>query len=664
MAFLDKYQSGTDKEKALRHEVSEVLRAYRHPWDVFSEAIQNSVDAINSRYKISFDSDYYLHSPSEDIENIGSDFKGKITITWSPSNNTVIVEDNGIGIPFDSIDEFLFPKGTGKKPGKEYGFKGYGLTFLAFVSDYLKIESRNFKEASGVKIEASGFFKWVCDEAQGFPEDDVVVTTGESLPVGTRIEIKLADNYASKFEAIASLDTFRESIHDLSSVDVFEFILRTKTALGNTRPLFGKEICVDIVPEIKIISEEGEVSKSIPFSYYHPKDAEEVENSSYSFQEYINHCGNSAFERKFRALFHTIPDVEIGKNRSKRFNVDIGLCAISKTRLGNVVADAGIDEGSDGRSVFGYRPGIHLSINGMPTGITIDDWTQKGSGMQRYFVIVDADLAMSQQLDPGRKGISGHYAELITSEVEERIRNVRVNDNFDTFRKHAITDMDVGRSPDEGDDEEDLSLDAMYELIDHTLEQYQSKDLDLLKKLKAVSNFNVLPSSENESIALFFELVGRGYIKGFKSLMVNGKSTYDAIFGFELPIDDKNLHVQDPLGVSKDRASKWQKRGKSSIGLSKSKPGLCVEFKRNLGAFLKELKGKTDKEPESIDILICWDQLTDSDYNKDEVKVGEVLPNQRAYHSVTHKLSLQQYHGHTAEINCIFLNSVIDKVSA
>lgn len=663
MAFLDKYQSGKDKEKALRHEVSEVLRAYRHPWDVFSEAIQNSIDAINSRYKVSYDPNYYLYEPDLDLESISENFKGRIKIFWAPAENTIIIEDNGIGIPFEKIDEFLFPKGTGKKAGKEYGFKGYGLTFLAFISESLKIESRNCRENQGVRIKATGFFNWVCNDSEVFPEDNVSISKVNDIPVGTKIEIKLADNYSNKFEAIASLDTFRNNINKIESFEALKFIIRTKTAVGNTSYLFGKNTCVDIIPEIHLSAEGKEKSEVIPFRYFHPKDSSEVEHSSYSFQDYINNCSNSAFERKFRALFHTITDVEIGKNQSKKFNVDIGLCAISKTRLGNVVAGVGIEEYSDGRSVFGYRPGIHLSINGMPTGITIDDWTQKGSGMQRYFVIVDADLSMSQQLDPGRKGISGHYAELITSEVEERIKNVRVNESFDTFRKHAITDMDVGRSPDEGDDEEDLSLDAMYEVIENSLSNYNSEERELLTKIKRVSSFEIIPSSENESISLFYDLLGRGFIKGYKSQMVSSRATYDAIFGFNLLIDEKNLHNEDPLGVSKERAHKWQNKGKASIGLPKTKPGLCIEFKRNLGAFLKELKGKTDKDPASIDILICWDQQCDLEFSSDEVSIGEVLPNQRAYHSVTHKLSLQQFNGYTAEINCIILKSVINKIA-
>jgi len=49
-------------EAQAKSKIREIVRAYRHSWDVYSELIQNSVDAINRLYRIKNDPNFYLYS--------------------------------------------------------------------------------------------------------------------------------------------------------------------------------------------------------------------------------------------------------------------------------------------------------------------------------------------------------------------------------------------------------------------------------------------------------------------------------------------------------------------------------------------------------------------------------------------------------------------------
>ena len=125
MSLLDKYQAGDNKELLLKQEISEILRAYRHPWDIFAESLQNSVDAINTRFRVLNDPSYYRYDEIREAFGViegDPEYKGKIDIYWDLNTNKIRFIDNGIGIPSHKLEDYVLPKGTGKKLGKDYGF--------------------------------------------------------------------------------------------------------------------------------------------------------------------------------------------------------------------------------------------------------------------------------------------------------------------------------------------------------------------------------------------------------------------------------------------------------------------------------------------------------------------------------------------------------------
>jgi hypothetical protein len=130
-------------EGRVKGQIEEVVRAYRHSWDIYSELLQNSVDAINRRFRILNDPDFYLYDRYRADNELQPDeaYKGRIHISVHIPNRTIEIYDNGAGIRHDKIEEFLLPKGGDKIVTQEYGFKGYGLTFVAFISDEFLCEA-------------------------------------------------------------------------------------------------------------------------------------------------------------------------------------------------------------------------------------------------------------------------------------------------------------------------------------------------------------------------------------------------------------------------------------------------------------------------------------------------------------------------------------------
>ncbi len=109
----------------IRSNIERIISSYRHVWDIYTELLQNSADAI--------------------IECFGEEkiSQGKIQLEIEPNERKITIIDNGVGIEESEISKIIV---TGKSLKRErntgkFGFMGYGFTFVAFQSDYLKIES-------------------------------------------------------------------------------------------------------------------------------------------------------------------------------------------------------------------------------------------------------------------------------------------------------------------------------------------------------------------------------------------------------------------------------------------------------------------------------------------------------------------------------------------
>jgi hypothetical protein len=645
-------------EKRIRKRITEVVRAYRHSWDVFSELIQNSIDSINRRYKVLNDPDFYLYDHiREQYDDIESDpsYEGKIKIIVDVDKNILTIKDNGTGIEKENLEDFLLPESTDKVAGTEYGFKGYGLTFAAFISKELSIRSKHFLGNDTNKLALDGLVDWLASP-QGeidFPKEpvpDAESTEDELDDWNTEISVKLSDNYSEILPAISAADQAFDIVNESKRSEDgrpqgFEYVLRTRTAVGNTKPLFNSapEVQVDVSLDVKYSGTEEFQSFSVPYSFYHPKENSELNVSSYHFPEYIDKYKRTTFDRNFRSLYHIPNNVQKVGTR-KIIDCRFAICAVAQNRLNNVEDNLGLSEIDTGDVDITY--GVHLSIDGMPTGLRIDDWDTKGGYIKRYFVVVDAELNLSDQLDPGRKGISNYFASLISDRALKLINNEEV-DGSDSFSKYASKHLDHGRGGGGGG----LPPQEFQRMVDQIRETGEEQPDHLVDLVRQYSRLLYCPTDEQEVIALFYQLLKSNIIKGYKTVyQAATRAVYDAAFEYEIDCSSSNnLYPQDPIGVGQVLVEDLKRRGESKYVHSKhhsgqtALPEVCVEFKKSVGGFLDELhnrSGQTSKTPKDIDILIVWNTDISVDVPQNMFTIDKLSDNKRIFHGVTHRLGI------------------------
>lgn len=668
--FLKKYQEMThnDPSIALKEEVKSILRDYRNFWDVHAELIQNSVDSINRRFKLLNDTSYHLYDEFHETYPNFSDanYSGKIEIQIDTRDKTLTVLDNGVGIDSESMIKFLLPKASGKKIKHDYGFKGYGLTFVAFISRFFSITSKPFTTENSYGYEISNIFDWLISDSlpfPNFPDQASLLNDPDMNNWNTKISIRYDDDYQRRFDAVAALDLVNDMLIDETDLEKFEYILRTKTAVGNTKILFSQPPLVAIDIKLNVIFPDGKISnRSLPYSYYHPVHHSEISVNTFEFANYVTQSRAANFTRGFRGLTHKIKAQTIGQRTP--LVADIHLSAVSATRLGNIEKELRLDTIEDPGAKISC--GIYLSIDGMPTGIRLDSWDKKGGQYKRYYVIVDCSLDISNTLDSGRKGITSHYANLIDAEVI-RLLNTSQIEGFDTFSSYSSRDLDIGRGTPLGNN--GFTVPEFQSDIRNAKAQH---DIDLISfneqvlKVNKYSPLLSIPHSEQEVVALFYSLLSQNIIKGYKTVYQAGsEKVYDASYTYELDLED-NTEPLDSLGIGRIRAQELKSEKLSKYDHSQHfayrtvYPEICVEFKLTIGGLLNELSRQSNKDSHQIDLLIVWDTSVPPQIQGDRYTLVEVNPTQRLFHSTTHLLGI--INARNTDIFVISLKDVLDKL--
>lgn len=111
--------------EANRRMISNILKSYTGYYDLFSELLQNSLDATEAQARQS-----------------GPGFVPRIWVTIDLDQGRVRVVDNGVGLSLPEFRYFLKPNVSFKKPRDFRGQKGVGATFLAYGFSLLRIHTR------------------------------------------------------------------------------------------------------------------------------------------------------------------------------------------------------------------------------------------------------------------------------------------------------------------------------------------------------------------------------------------------------------------------------------------------------------------------------------------------------------------------------------------
>lgn len=220
------------------------------------------------------------------------------------------------------------------------------------------------------------------------------------------------------------------------------------------------------------------------------------------------------------------------------------------------------------------EPGIYLSVRGMPTGIALPfpTGTTEAGYWNNFYFLVEAEWLT---FDAGRKVVPGR-----TQEVIKRACKL-IWDEMRTWKTRFIGH--------EGEDSVDQF--AEVQKLRARIEKVQAFPNLGLGKIP----FAKEPQTEQATIAVFHEILGRGLLKGYQTFDINTASTYDAVIRYSLSGSD----------VGSVALQIWrEKLNKKSMQSIEYFP-LNAEFKYEAADILEDFEDKT-KYLEQIDLLVCW----------------------------------------------------------
>ncbi|MFJ7850736.1 ATP-binding protein [Peribacillus sp. NPDC097206] len=574
----------------IRENVKRTIMSYRSSWDIYTELVQNAVDALIDKFG---------------YENISN---GNIKLSFNTENREIYIEDNGIGIkPSDISSILVMGESLKRKEGRgKYGFMGYGFTFVAFQTDFLRIESvyegekasRTYKDLYKV-VFGNSELPLSEEEKNGQTEE---VTQEES---GTKITF----SFPSQFPDETLEKNIKSAFYHVSQPVMLEYILRTKSAVGIVDKIFNENINffnIDVeVNGEQVPMKTGHLTIREIISKMYPSGNFYDIGAYNTFVAATEHLDQSAKKVARKAMLVDGKYSNISVGTVNPLNVNIYIAMTSKSHLGTYNDKFPNDDQHE--KVF-VENGIWLSIDGLPTGICLDQLSH-GSYLP-FTVIVDVNKEVRNELDSGRKGITAYRAEQIVKMVKKLLKENKFIDH-----REYVLGVDTRVNSD--------GYDAKRELR-NKLANKQKVDIDLVHKYYPVDN-------EQEVITLFTELISKGLLPGYYPKVISGYDVYDGLYDYKTQFSDDILLSNDPLGISESVKNRYADIDKEIV----------IEYKTYLRGIFRDLK-EVKKRLQDIDILVCWSveyEKVNEFVESEGIVLKEVDQSENYFYGVTHEVA-------------------------
>jgi anti-sigma regulatory factor (Ser/Thr protein kinase) len=455
----------------IRHQIKGVLESYSHEWDILAELSQNAVDAV------------VRANPT----------RGHIVLKVDASQNTIEISDNGTGIDPSQLQRLLRPFGSDKAGmPNQIGQKGVGLTFVVFSSSSFSLETHSDKGSAVATVY--GAKAWAESDA----ESDLYVELEDGLPAkpaGTTISLRLSDSDTAIFD---------------SSFPELLFALRTRTALGSTKYIWGDPLNCDV--NFTHIDKSGTITeREFDCNYLLPIEGLKSEDSIL-FDNYTSwrQEGDRSDAEKRRKLKDKIV-YTVGKKYQAGRDIKYWSCFVPNRAVwlklsqlqGLAVTEEGADaDGDEMFTAFQFTGGLATSSKGMPTGIFLELKPRGSAGYFPNFFILVEDPSLS--FDIGRKSIQGRQQGMLREIAYEQFRAY-----IREIVKYISGSID---DPDPSYDREEIFA-----------------EIDSIATLESdVSRFLRRPNSQEATVvAMFFEQLGKGKFLNFAPLISGYRGRYD-----------------------------------------------------------------------------------------------------------------------------------------
>jgi hypothetical protein len=493
-----------------RNHIERIVSSYRHIWDIYTELLQNSADAIIEQFG---------------EENID---QGLISLSIETNNRKITITDNGIGLEESEIARILVHGESlkRKRNKSKYGFMGFGFTFVAFQSSFLKIESiKNNLKSSRTYHD---LYKFVYEESvlpQSEEENSEMTKQECKQPNSTTITVIFPQEFPDGVIEESLLATFRIA----QSPEVFEAVLRTRSIVGMLDPIFDPnkqnfqfDLKIDNKPFEKIKTKYLTVREIVTDSY----GSDDIFDRPTEYEEKIKmteslKLNTKDSERKYLMLDEKIDNIKIGSKRPLEVRF-----LIYSTHISNIEAYNQRINSSN----FQLEQGIWLAISGMPLGICLDKFDDQN--YCSYTVIVDIkNKQAGKELDAGRKGISAYRSKQLIDKVKDTLRE----NKFIQYRHYSMGGYG-GRISDPFFNPHQKAAEKMQAKIKYTNILMTQQYFPLIE--------------EQEVISLFVELVANKILKGYFLKFLSSNQVYDAQYEYFLKkSEDVEYSSTNELGI-------------------------------------------------------------------------------------------------------------------
>jgi hypothetical protein len=642
MAFMPMVSSGFPidplEQLASRAEyrqnlISGILESYNSNYDVFAEVIQNAIDAIEDAR----------------LSNLGPPYVLEVTIHLG--ENWLGILDTGIGMNNEQI-KLSFAPSVSFKNNKELiekrgaknayrGYKGVGLTFLAYGTDDVVIHSRQ-EGASLTKGRMQYGRAWVYgdrEEPSQIVEDDRPSPL-EKYSRGTYVQV-----HFSSYTRPKSLP------HLASNPDVWPTILRTRTAIGQI--LLGREALTQLDIRLTIINAGGSSTMhTITPSFLFPHNVER--SPAFRFldlpdywETYGEHTEPPTDKLRQDGLFLTWDTKRIREELSKEHQIQFkyeldtylpclyGFIPYQGSLWGEI--NSKLSGRSDRSHLY---PGLMVAVNRQRLADIFDIEASRFEVLSRnILVIVHFDNAKPDQ---GRKTLQDEVLDLAKKAADRAVQ-------------YLAKQRKLLRAPGESPTPEQRQIernhdDWIFNVKTHAI----SSPLHL-----PPATFVSIPLTEQDVIGLFHQLSALGVFAGIKIYATSQSHTYDCLVRYDCANDTKGLRYADtavekyPLGLSP-----------YILGIHDrfSTGDVTLEFKNNLDSLIAEMYEEgAAKNFNHINICVCWSMVDDNFKGYSVEKITETNLDARQYPGVTHILHRD---GDSHVIQIIMLKRIIDMIQA
>lgn len=555
------------------HQLDQTIKAYSKVLIVVGEALQNALDAV-------CDLPLGLN-------------KGEINLTLDLDNNRVVVRDNGKGFPKDL--SLLYLGGTRKSRKKLKGNVGVGIKVTLFSSEEFRLKSNLGEETWEIEIRDAYKFSTLSKlPIPSLPDNgkNPLISQGTEIsytfPINNNkslidefiqeivTECLNENNFNAGFGGIINNE---QHVSPLASLLLS--YLRRNSYVGDVLANFGRQENfptegISILFEIVCSNPEKKFSANIAQLFNGKKR-----------QEFY-------LEPRYLTVDETVKWVPKGRKGPKIFNDKLGPGGLSlvKTDGFNTLWLCAQEEfesllrNKDGnlpQSITKYREKLFPKINGiyigigripefnkfLPTGsrrilscngiVTNHDIDFTSGQNQEYVRCIDLIIDLDAELNYGKSHITNaHLVKLVKDYINESYSRVL----------QKATGQFVGKMPKGPDDENEEIFTGRPDLgVDNLI---------LTKE----------PQDENDVIALFFALSGKGLFSEYKVFGLSQKARYDGKAVIVRPYDEasKDL-VLNPSDDTKLRN---------------------IEFKVHATELIRDFD-RSQKYSLEIPLVIAWD---------------------------------------------------------